>query len=198
MRLACLSLPTLYSLAFSFRHFPPLESRSNTRLGMKMAVKTEAAGACTRCARCSRKLKVCICSALPSERIALNTRVIILQHPGEHKNVSCCSVPVVRAVLAEESCRVVVGEEFPEGACGVLDEALRSPQTLILFPASDALPIASVVPSPAAAPAPRVCRRRPARAPAVLQAEPPPHATNMQRDTGHNEPASNTGNMIVD
>lgn len=98
-----------------------------------------------RCSRCTRKLRVCICDSIPDGRTGTRTSVIILQHPREAKNSSCCSVSVIRAVLDPEKCHVLVGESFPAGTSAILDNALQSSRTLILFPCDKSEPIEAFV-----------------------------------------------------
>ena len=54
----------------------------------------------THCARCGRPTNVCICDALPSEPLQLQTPVLLWQHPAEGKRrlatgsiLKCCLAP---------------------------------------------------------------------------------------------------------
>jgi hypothetical protein len=53
------------------------------------------------CKRCERPSKVCICSSLPKRPIAIETRLIILQHPKERKKATYGTVPIVRLVIKD-------------------------------------------------------------------------------------------------
>jgi DTW domain-containing protein len=69
--------------------------------------------------------------------VSCKTRVIVVQHPHEARRTTISSVPLIPLCLREAT--VIVGEEFKPGASPVLDAALASPQTCVLWP-NDAAP----------------------------------------------------------
>ena len=53
------------------------------------------------CKRCQRPCRVCICSSLPVEPMAIKTRLIILQHPKERKKATYGTVPIIRLCIKD-------------------------------------------------------------------------------------------------
>jgi len=51
------------------------------------------------CLRCNRPGPVCVCSTLPEQKIALNTRVMVLQHPCELRKQIIGTVPLLALCL---------------------------------------------------------------------------------------------------
>mmetsp|Transcript_11389 Transcript_11389/g.22568 ORF Transcript_11389/g.22568 Transcript_11389/m.22568 type:complete len:492 (+) Transcript_11389:108-1583(+) len=108
------------------------------------------------CPRCSRPPVLCVCDALPSQRIRLpSTSVLVLQHPNEFRRRSLSTVPLLPLVL--EDCEVAVGYSFGPGAekklPGVLAEYLgRGGRPLLLYPGPDAISLDRPPPSPDGAP----------------------------------------------
>ena len=89
------------------------------------------------CRSCNRPPTQCLCEHLPSEKIGLETKVLVLQHPVEFRRKTISTVPLLKLVL--EQCHVLVGRSFDveletiiHGAC---DEG-RIP--LLLFPGPNA------------------------------------------------------------
>ena len=95
------------------------------------------------CARCVRPVDVCICTALPSKRLATTTRVLVLQHPAEAKKKVASTVPLIRAALAPESCDVILGNCFSVGTLPTLRAAIDEGfEPLLLYPGPAARPLA--------------------------------------------------------
>jgi DTW domain-containing protein YfiP len=93
----------------------------------------------TFCTKCKRPAKVCICPGLPSELIATETEVLVLQHPGEFRSRKTISTtPLIPLVL--QHCTIRVGYSFDAPDLAPIREALARGQTpLLLFPGSDAI-----------------------------------------------------------
>jgi DTW domain-containing protein YfiP len=90
------------------------------------------------CSGCQRPPVLCVCEALPSERITTSTRVLILQHPNEHRKKTFSTVPLIPLVL--EKCQIRVGYEFEPEMLEIVMETISKGQTpLLLFPGPDAL-----------------------------------------------------------
>tara|TARA_B110000208_G_scaffold182092_1_gene233476 strand:- start:1854 stop:2981 length:1128 start_codon:yes stop_codon:yes gene_type:complete len=95
------------------------------------------------CTRCSRPPVVCICAALPASTIAIETRVVIVQHPREARKRIVGSVPLIQLVLGA-ACTVVVSDVVRFGLDEALDEALGekgSGRTVLLFPGATSTPL---------------------------------------------------------
>jgi DTW domain-containing protein YfiP len=92
-----------------------------------------------RCDRCRRKAKVCVCEGLPSECIATETQVLVLQHPGEFRGRKTISTtPLIPLVL--HNCSIRVGYSFEaEDLAPIRDALSRGQRPLLLFPGPDAI-----------------------------------------------------------
>ncbi|KAL7551334.1 hypothetical protein ACHAWF_014527 [Thalassiosira exigua] len=92
------------------------------------------------CTGCGRPPTQCLCEHLPREKIRLETRVLVLQHPVEFRRKTISTVPLLRLVL--ERCDVLVGRAFDARH---LEDALDSSRgdesttPLLLFPGPDAI-----------------------------------------------------------
>ena len=94
------------------------------------------------CADCLRPVTVCWCPHLPSPRIEVATKVIVLQHPGELKrNIRTCRM--LELGLAPQCVTVSVGRKFP-GTEQALSVALSQPGTRLLYPGPEAQPLDSL------------------------------------------------------
>jgi DTW domain-containing protein YfiP len=90
------------------------------------------------CAGCQRPPVLCVCEALPSERIITSTHVLILQHPNEYRKKTFSTVPLIPLVL--EKCQIRVGYEFEPEKLEIFMETIKKGQKpLLLFPGPDAL-----------------------------------------------------------
>lgn len=86
---------------------------------------------------------VCICSALPLERLDPNNSVIILQHPAEEKR--CLrTAPLLKQCLKDDKCLIFKGKRFP-GAHRTLEDVFKSPNTLLLYPSAEAVALQDFV-----------------------------------------------------
>jgi DTW domain-containing protein YfiP len=95
------------------------------------------------CERCLRPDTVCLCEGLPSQRIATNTHILVLQHPNEFKKKTISTVPLMPLVL--EDITVRVGYRFEPNDLALVREALAHGQVpLLLFPGPDALSLDTV------------------------------------------------------
>ena len=52
-----------------------------------------------QCERCARAVSICICEALPLERLALQTKILVVQHPLERHRKVIGTVPLLEACL---------------------------------------------------------------------------------------------------
>jgi DTW domain-containing protein YfiP len=93
----------------------------------------------TFCDRCRRPAKVCVCQGLPSECIATETQVLVLQHPGEFRGRKTISTtPLIPLVL--QNCSISVGYSFEaEDLAPIRDALSRGQRPLLLFPVLDAI-----------------------------------------------------------
>ena len=124
-------------------------------LGELTLSESEAESRCrAECGACLRPVSACWCGHLPRPRLVTNTRVIILQHPGEvRRNIRTCRM--LELGLAEGCTRVVRGEDimhimsclqlgnisgrkFP-GKDPDLCAVLSSPASCLLYPGGELL-----------------------------------------------------------
>ena len=99
------------------------------------------------CSGCQRPPVLCVCEALPSERITTSTHVLILQHPNEYRKKTFSTVPLIPLVL--DKCQIRVGYEFEPEKLEIVMETIRKGQRpLLLFPGPNALSLdaSTVVP----------------------------------------------------
>jgi DTW domain-containing protein YfiP len=95
------------------------------------------------CEGCLRPDTVCLCEGLPSQRIATDTHILVLQHPNEFKKKTISTVPLMPLVL--EHITVRVGYRFEPNDLALVREALAHGQVpLLLFPGPDALSLDTV------------------------------------------------------
>lgn len=91
------------------------------------------------CSGCNRPPTQCLCDHLPAEKISLETKVLVLQHPVEFRRKTISTVPVLKLVL--ELCQVLVGRSFDVQLETIINDACdregRIP--LLLFPGTDAI-----------------------------------------------------------
>jgi DTW domain-containing protein YfiP len=92
----------------------------------------------SRCDRCNKPLRTCICSSLPPKLISTSTQVLILQHPREFRKSSLSTVPLISLVL--EKCTIKVGYTFSILDLHLVQDCLhRGIQPLLLFPGPSAV-----------------------------------------------------------
>ncbi|XP_041362731.1 tRNA-uridine aminocarboxypropyltransferase 2-like [Gigantopelta aegis] len=92
------------------------------------------------CNRCMRPATVCWCPYLPHAPVATETTVYILQHPFEESR--CLkTAPMLYHSLPEGKCHIIKGKKFPVSRFPLLDEVMKSPNTLLLYPGPDAIDI---------------------------------------------------------
>ena len=85
------------------------------------------------CSGCYRPPTQCLCDHLPSEKIELETDVLVLQHPVEFRRKTISTVPLLKLVL--EQCRVLVGRSFDADLELIINEAcVEGRIPLLLFP----------------------------------------------------------------
>ena len=90
------------------------------------------------CDRCSRPPALCVCEAIPDERIETKTHLLILQHPNERRKKNFSTVPLLRLVL--QNVQVLVGYTFDAEQLTPLSEALsQGRQPLLLYPGPGAV-----------------------------------------------------------
>ena len=98
------------------------------------------------CDRCSRPAALCVCEALPDQRITTKTSLLVLQHPNERRKKNFSTVPLLRLVL--ENVQVMVGCKFEAEQIAPLAEALQQDrQPLLLFPGPGSVPLEELITS---------------------------------------------------
>lgn len=90
------------------------------------------------CPGCGRPPILCVCEALPAEKIVTSTNILILQHPNEFKRKSLSTVPLMPLVL--ENCVVKVGYNFKPESVELVQKCIdQGRKPLLLFPGDDAI-----------------------------------------------------------
>jgi DTW domain-containing protein YfiP len=91
-----------------------------------------------KCSHCNRPPILCVCEALPKQKVSTMTNVLVLQHPNEYKRKSLSTVPLMPLVL--ENCTVKVGYNFEPESLDLVKKYLdKGKKPLLLFPGSDAI-----------------------------------------------------------
>ena len=89
------------------------------------------------CDNCNRPLPQCLCRHLPAEKIELETKVLVLQHPVEFRRKTISTVPVMKLVLKQ--CQVLVGRSFDVELDAIINAACNEGRIpLLLFPGPNA------------------------------------------------------------
>ncbi|XP_067008432.1 tRNA-uridine aminocarboxypropyltransferase 2 [Anabrus simplex] len=92
------------------------------------------------CTRCRRPCVVCWCPFLPSTPLHTLCRVVLLQHPAEERR--CLrTAPMLSHSLATDRCLIYKGKRFPQNRHDGLEEILKSPNSVLLYPSKDAVEI---------------------------------------------------------
>jgi len=96
------------------------------------------------CPDCLRPGPACWCSHLPSPRVTTNTKLVVLQHPGELKrNIRTCKM--LELGMAPGCCTVYTGRKFP-GTNTTLSDIFSDSKTRILYPGPQSVPLTSLPP----------------------------------------------------
>lgn len=89
------------------------------------------------CKCCNRPPTQCLCEHLPTEKIWLDTKVLVLQHPLEFRRKTISTVPLLKLVL--EQCHVLVGRSFDVELETIINGACNEERMpLLLFPGPNA------------------------------------------------------------
>ncbi|GMH35782.1 hypothetical protein BSKO_03650 [Bryopsis sp. KO-2023] len=99
------------------------------------------------CSRCNRPKRVCLCSCLPAERLRLEGRFILLQHPFEERR-RLATVPIASAAL--ENFEIIKGRSFGPQKSEALRQLVEDAQKglcvlYVLFPGPGAVPLAQAI-----------------------------------------------------
>ncbi|XP_058792988.1 tRNA-uridine aminocarboxypropyltransferase 2 [Phymastichus coffea] len=93
-----------------------------------------------KCSQCKRPVAVCWCPGLPLPPLNPSSRIIILQHPAEVKR--CLrTAPMLTLSLESGKCLTFRGKKFPQSKFSELIEILNDPNTILLYPSVDAVPL---------------------------------------------------------
>eukprot|EP00985_Skeletonema_marinoi_P031339 scaffold37639_cov184-Skeletonema_marinoi.AAC.4 len=85
------------------------------------------------CKSCNRPLPQCLCEHLPEDKIGLETKVLVLQHPVEFRRKTISTVPLLKLVL--DQCHVLVGRSFDVELETIINQACNEGRIpLLLFP----------------------------------------------------------------
>ncbi len=76
---------------------------------------------------------MCWCPYLPSKRIEISGKAIVLQHPDEEKR-NLKTGPMLFHGLAQGQCLIYRGKKFPNSKHTDLHNILKEPNTFVLYP----------------------------------------------------------------
>lgn len=92
-----------------------------------------------KCSSCCRPILVCWCPFLPHEKIQIKSKLFVLQHPSEVKK--CLrTAPILEKSLESKHFKILRGKRFP-GKHNMLQSIFDTTNTLLLYPAADAVPV---------------------------------------------------------
>jgi DTW domain-containing protein YfiP/GNAT superfamily N-acetyltransferase len=90
------------------------------------------------CEGCQRPPAICVCEALPLQKLATKTDVLVLQHPNEFRKKTFSTVPLMSLVL--ENMHFKRDYKFELEDLSLVQEYLhRGQKPLLLFPSDDAI-----------------------------------------------------------
>ncbi|CAJ1954723.1 unnamed protein product [Cylindrotheca closterium] len=90
------------------------------------------------CPGCDRPPVICVCDALPPEKLSTRTQLLVLQHPNEFRKKTFSTVPLMSLVL--ENVQVQRDYQFEVKGLQIVQECLdRGQRPLLLFPGDDAI-----------------------------------------------------------
>jgi DTW domain-containing protein YfiP/ribosomal protein S18 acetylase RimI-like enzyme len=138
IRLLFLALILVILLTLSDCYEPKLRHKiaSTITKGERRAYE-RAANPRDLCTNCHRPPVQCLCPYLPSQRIGLQTDVLILQHPAEFRRKTFSTVPLLKLVL--ERVQICVGHQFDLSLKPLQEAISKGHNVLVLFPGSDAI-----------------------------------------------------------
>lgn len=82
---------------------------------------------------CRRPQRVCWCSYLPEIPVAINGKIIVLQHPDEEKR-NLKTGPMLFHGMASGQCIIYYGKKFPSAKHEGLKDILEEKYTYVLYP----------------------------------------------------------------
>ncbi|XP_014204053.1 DTW domain-containing protein 2 [Copidosoma floridanum] len=98
-----------------------------------------------KCLQCRRPAGVCWCPGLPTTPLKCSSRIVVLQHPAEVKR--CLrTAPMLTLALEAGKCITYRGKKFPSAKHEGLMEILNDPDTLLLYPSPNAVPLNEFTP----------------------------------------------------
>jgi DTW domain-containing protein YfiP/ribosomal protein S18 acetylase RimI-like enzyme len=138
MKLLFLALILVIILAISDCYEPKLPHKIASRFakGERRAYE-RAANARDLCTNCHRPPVQCVCPCLPSQRIGVQTDILILQHPAEFRRKTISTVPLLKLVL--ERVQICVGHQFDLSLKPLAEAISKGHNIFVLFPGPDAI-----------------------------------------------------------
>ena len=139
-RIRCLVLFIihLFSIKFCIGFSATINVNNNEYQSIKHTTTSTTEEWREYCPNCNRPTpSQCLCEHLPTNKISLQTHVVILQHPVEFRRKTISTVPLIKLCL--EHVDVLVGRSFDDNVelQRLLDDDNRT--SLLLFPGDDAV-----------------------------------------------------------